>query len=400
MPAFGDRKALVQFSLLSLATFSAFFTLSLSAVLAIVMKSHGLPWHEIGIVLSVSPAVTILFTLMGGGLAGRLGNLRSLQLGIGMLLVSNLSFHFTLTYAPAATLSRVIQGAAVGIFMAPAMAFARSKLTEDRLVYFFGIYSSMISLPYAFGPPAAEAYLNSFGSDWFFIVGAIPAAFGLLLSFALRGDHSYNRSSAASLSLLETAVLPGLRRPLIAVLVVGALYGLVTSYMAPILEEKKVPIGYFFTTFTVVVFTCRFVLIGFLKGLSHLYVLIFAVVAMATAYATLGATESAVAVTTAGVLFGMGFALAYPMLSIWVTEQFSDDQRTKPLAVFNTVFSVGIVVAPCLGSYVIAAHGGASVLYVLSGFAFALVPYLLMATLPTKGVATIVVSTTSDTGSR
>jgi MFS family permease len=390
---FRDNTALAEFCLLCAAAFLAFFTLSLSAVLAVVMKSHGIPLNKIGLVLSVAPSAVVVSSLMAGKLAASIGNLGTLRLGVGMLLLSNLSFHFTLDYLPAATLSSLVQGAGVGIFMAPAMAFARSKLTQERVVYLFGIYSSMISLPYAFGPPAAEAYLKVLGDDWFFVVGAVPAALSLMLSFALTKDHPPQGDAVAKVSLLATALLPSMQRPLVAVLIVGALYGLIPSYMAPIISDKNVSIGYFFTTFTVVVFTSRFALMGFLEALPRKQVLLSSVLAMALSYAVLGAVNDPISVVITGVLFGFGFSISYPMLSIWVTEQFAASQRTTPLAVFNAACSLGIVAAPSLGTYVIAALGGNGLLWALSALMFALVPYLAFANVPPRGLPIVAEAT-------
>jgi predicted MFS family arabinose efflux permease len=157
-----------------------------------------------------------------------------------------------------------------------------------------------------------------------------------------------------------------LRQPLVAIMVVGALYGLIASYMAPLLTDKAIPIGFFFTSFTVVLFGSRFVLIGYLEGWPHRRVLAVGMIAMAVAYMVIAEASGRFIVMAAGVLFGLGYSVAYPVLSVWVAEQFNPSQRTTPVALFNTMFSLGILLTPWFGTYVIGLLGYRGLLYILA----------------------------------
>ena len=264
MQGFRDHRAGVEFWLLSLATFLCFTTVSQTALLARVMERHGLPLGQIGIGLSVYGAAVIVFMLVAAPVATRLGNLATLRLGIALLLAGHLSYQLTVSDYPAAVLSRLLQGAGYGLFMPTAMTFAKGKLTKEHFVYLFGIYASMVPLPNAVGPPLAEAYLDAFGDHLFFVVGAGPGIAAALLTLALTDDRA--AGERGRLPLLHTALLPGLRRPLIAIRVVGAIYGLIPSYMASVLKAKAVPLGFFFTSFTVVLFAARFTLVRYLES--------------------------------------------------------------------------------------------------------------------------------------
>jgi len=73
-------------------------------------------------------------------------------------------------------------------------------------------------------------------------------------------------------------------------------------------------------------------------------------VAMAVAYAVIAEATGRFAVAAAGVLFGLGYSVAYPVLSVWVAEQFEPPQRTTPIALFNKMLSAGILLTPRFGS--------------------------------------------------
>jgi predicted MFS family arabinose efflux permease len=362
---FRDRRARVEFAILALGTFFCFTTVSQTALLAVVMQNEGMTLPRIGIVLSAYGAAVVVFMLVAAPVAGRLGDLATLRIGIVLLAAGHLSYQLTIASFPAALLSRCLQGIGYGLFMPTAMTFAKSKLTAERFVYLFGIYASMVPLPNAVGPPLAEAYLDAFGEHLFFIVGAVPAVVAGVLSLLLSDDRPQTKEPTA-LPLLQTAALSGLRQPLIAIMVVGALYGLIASYMAPLLTDKAIPIGFFFTTFTVVLFASRFVLIGYLESWSKRRVLAVGMAAMAVAYAIIAEAMGRFTVGAAGVLFGLGYSVAYPVLSVWVAEQFEPRQRTTPIALFNTMFSAGILLTPWFGTYVISFLGYRGLLYVLA----------------------------------
>jgi MFS family permease len=362
---FRDRKAGVEFCLFAIATFLCFTSMSQTALLALVMKRHAMPLAEIGIVLSAYGGAVVVFMLAAAPIAARLGNLATLRLGMLLLIAGHLSYQLTIADFPAAVASRLLQGVGYGLFMPTAMTFAKGKLTPERFVYLFGIYASMVPLPNAIGPPLAEAYLSMFGERLFFIVGAVPAIVAGALTLGLSEDR--RPAGERGLPLLQTALLPALRRPLMAILVVGAMYGLIPSYMAALLAERSVPIAFFFTSFTAVLFAARFLLLGYFETWPRGRVVALGLAAMATAYAIIAEALDPGPIAIAGVLYGLGYSMAYPVLSVWVAEQFEPQQRTTPIAVFNTMFSLGILVTPWFGTYVIAVLGYRGLLYVLAG---------------------------------
>jgi MFS family permease len=374
---FLDRKAGIEFCILAIATFLCFTSVSQTALLALVMKRHDMPLRDIGIVLSAYGAAVIVFMLAAAPIAARLGNLWTLRLGILFLVAGHLSYQATIADFPAAVASRLVQGVGYGLFMPTAMTFAKGKLTAERFVYLFGIFSSMVPLPNAIGPPLAEAYLSIVGERLFFVVGAAPAIVAGVLTLALSEDR--RPGAARGLPLLATALLPGLRWPLIAILVVGVMYGLIPSYMAALLAERSVPIGFFFTSFTVVLFGARFLLLGYFEAWSRGRVVALGLALMAAAYAIVAEARDPVLVTLAGILYGLGYSMAYPVLSVWVAEQFEPQRRTTPVAVFNTAFSLGILLTPWFGTYVIAALGYEGLLYVLAGAGGAVAASLFLA---------------------
>lgn len=367
---FAGRVAGFEYLMLCLATFLCFTTLSQTALLSVILADQGVSQPSIGWVLSSYGIAVTVFSLLSGVAAARFGALPTLRLGMVILLAAHLSYYLTVPSVAATMVSRILQGIGFGLFLASAMTYAKSKLTHERFVHLLGIYASMVQLPNAVGPPLGKMYLDAFGSHWFFIVGAIPAVLAVGLTFFMR-EPVCGTSEERKLSLLKTALLPQLRLPLLAIMVGGAMLGLVSSYLAPLLIAKQVPLAMFFTVFPITAFTSRFVLLGVFEAWSRRAVLILGFACMATAYALLVVVTHPAVVALTAILFGLGSSVSYPMLSAWVSEQFKAEQRATPVAIFNTAFNFGLFATPLCAGYLIALGGYDLVLAVLAVASFA-----------------------------
>lgn len=371
-----EKKRLLEFWLLCLATFLCFATLSQTALLAVILKAKGIPLPLTGIIISSYGITVILASLFSGKVVNRIGALSTLRLGMTLLLCAHLSYHFTIDSIPGAIASRLLQGLGFGLFMAPAMVYANIRLPKRHLVHLIGILASMIQLPQSIGPPLGKLYLDHFGSDFFFFVGAAPAMLAVLLTCRMAKEEHSARSSE-KLPLWSTALQPGIRLPLAGILVAGTLLGMITSYMAPFLISKGIAIALFFTTFPITAFASRFLLLGTLQHWPRRWMLIFAFAAMASAFLFITLIRHPAIVVLLAILFGLGSSMAYPMLNAWISEQFTNTQQATPMAIFNAVFNLGLILTPFSAGYIINLKGYDTMLYLLAGGSLLIVLALL-----------------------
>ena len=372
-----ERQHRLEFWLLCLATFLCFATLSQTALLSVILVKQGIALPTTGVILSSYGITVILLSLFSGKVVNRIGALSTLRLGMILLLAAHLSYHFTIHSIPAAIASRLVQGAGFGLFMAPAMVYANTRLPKNRLVHLIGILASMIQLPQAVGPPLGKVWLDHFGSDHFFLVGATPALLAILLTWRM-GKDQQNSRVGEKLSLLDTALQPGLRLPFAAILVSGTMLGLISSYMAPLLISKSIAIALFFTVFPLTAFGSRFLLLGIVQAWPRRAMLIFAFAAMGGAFWLLSLTSQAWVVVLVAFLFGLGSSMSYPMLNAWVSEKFTPAQLATPLAIFNAVFNFGLILTPFSAGYIISLSGYDSTLRILATGSFIIVATLLL----------------------
>ncbi len=345
--AFVDPEAPLRFWGFAAATFLSFTTITATALLAVVLRSHGLGDAEIGIVLAVYGAPVVLGNLLSGPVIARLGTSRVIRGGLFVMLAAYLSFHFTAASFSGATLSRVLQGAGFGLFLPAAMIYAKIQLTPARMTYYFGLYSAMVPLPNVVGPALADLYLRHAGPTYFFIVTALPLVAGALIAGAIvrevRADAVVDKRSYRSL-LVDRRM----RLPLIGVFTVGSVFGFVSSFMALFLIEQGVAVAYFFSTFTVCFFAGRLLAVPLFERAAKWLAVTLALVAMAAGFMVLvAATPVTPALTVAGgVIFGLGYTVAYPQLSVWVAGYFQPAARGRPISLFNACFNSGIYLTP------------------------------------------------------
>src|SRR5437660_950192 len=183
---FVDERARSEYIRLGAGCFLVAVTNAHSALLAIVFARSGYDLHEIGLLLSIFAVPVVLSALVSGAIADRLGALQTVRLAMILLTIGFLSFEWTRASFAAASTSRIVQGVGQGLFLGSALTYAQGRLSPVRFVYLLGIFSSLMVVSQALGPPLGAYVLGEFGERAMFLVAAIPGIAGLALTFGLR----------------------------------------------------------------------------------------------------------------------------------------------------------------------------------------------------------------------
>lgn len=347
MNAFVDSRAPLRFWALAGATFLAFTTVTATALLAVVLRLYGLADHQIGVVLAIYGAPVVLGNLLAGPIIARIGVTTVIRLGLAIMLLAYLSFHLTAASFVGACLSRFFQGVGFGLFLPTVMIYAKAQLTPVRMTYYFGIFSAMVPLPNVIGPALAELYLERGDPKFFFLATAIPLLAGALLGSAVVAETRSTPETGGS----RYADLLADRRlwmPFLGVFTIGSVFGFVSSFMALFLLDQGVAVVYFFSTFTVCFFGGRVLAVPFFERAPKWATVMVALILMCVGFLLLvvpGGTTPALAVA-GGVIFGLGYTVAYPQLSVWVSDCFAPSARGRPIGLFNAFFNAGIYLTP------------------------------------------------------
>jgi MFS family permease len=360
--------------------FLSFLTTSTLSYLSVMLASVGMLRADIGVVLG-SPLVPVVAgVLFAGKLIGRYGALRVAVVGQALTLVSFLGMGVVLADPLGATIARFVLGLGFGLVFPAALVYARGLLGGPNTVYWFGIFTSMMPLPNFIGPPLAEWYFAHYGSSGFFLVFALPLVLSMVLMAFVKRDTGGSPAGAAGPGYLRLLTMRSLWLPHAAIIVVGLMWGFMLSFMALYLQAQAIPVAFFFTSATLAMLASRFTIMGWLGRLPPGRVVTGGLVSMSTGYLVLALLPlDAKVVVLAGMVFGVGYSTAFPILSLWVADQFSMAERGQPMALFTAVFQASIFGVPFLVAGMSAlAIGLAQTLLVFSAVTLAFAVLLLV----------------------
>jgi MFS family permease len=346
-----------------------------SALLAIIFARSGYDLHDIGLLLSVFAVPVVSSALVSGAIADRLGALQTLRLAMVLLAVGFLSFEVTRASFAAAVVSRIVQGVGQGLFLGSALTYVQGRLSPLRFVYLLGVFSSLMVVSQALGPPLGAYVLGAFGEGVMFAVAAIPAILGLALTFGLRPLPRPPHSPGLHLFSVWRPYFP---EPIWAVFVSGAMSGFTLAYLAAALEARTIPIASFFVASTVSLFASRFFALRHVEEADRRLLIASGLTLMSAGFIAIALAHAVWwPVILGGILFGTGYSLVYPLLSAWMSEGLQPSRRAGPQALLNTSFNLGLFATPYPETILISHFGYDATLYVLAGLGGATALFLI-----------------------
>ncbi len=349
-------------------------TQNFSPVLAIVFQQSGFELPAIGLLLSLFAIPTLTATLLSSAAAARFGVLPAARLSIVLTAIGMGSLAFTRNDFATALASRLFQGVGVGLFLPVMMLYVQSRLTRVNFIHLVTIFTVTLPLASAIAPPLGEWTLRHFGATTMFVVAVAPAILALGLSFLLRPS-----AAAAPASGLNLA--GGFRRrfvlPLVSILVGGALYGYVLSYLPADLQARGVPLAVYFLPSTAALLLTRFLGMKRLQHFGPRILVAGGMLLQALGYVIIAPTNNWLVAALAGALLGAGNSFMWPIVSAWLSEGLEAAERAAPQAVGSTVFYSGLYVVPLPLTYLIAHFGYAATEWVLAALALVMMLALL-----------------------
>ena len=346
--AFISPAARAGFIYASVCTFLVFLGNSATFLLAPIFRLNGLSDTAGGLILGSYGVSAVIGILVSGPLARRIGTVRTLQFAALGLTAGHLIFHLTNGDAQFAFLTRVGQGLAYGLLLPALMIYGKNQLSKHRLVFFFGMFASMVPLPNVVGPALAEWILNHYGVDRYFLITGIPMLAGAVgfLVIPRQPPHAVLRSGSTYSALICRAAL---RFPYMSIAIGGLMFGLLPSYMAELMLGRGIPTGAFFTPFTLAFLVMRFGGLAALGRLSQRTAVSSGLLLMGAMLLVIGADLPGLpGVIGAASLFGVGYAIVYPTTSVMVSSEFSESERDKPIALFNVFFVAATYLTPLM----------------------------------------------------
>ncbi|MBX9761032.1 MAG: MFS transporter [Beijerinckiaceae bacterium] len=371
---FIDARARREFFAMCGAGFLFSVTHNYSALLAIVFERSGHDLPTTGLLLSLFAPPAIAAAFFSSAIVSRLGPLAAARWAIFLTVAGLCSLALTRENFTLALISRIVQAVGVGLFLPAAMVYVQSRITRARFVYLVTVFSAGIPLAAAIAPPLGEWTLRHFGDAAMFVQAAIPGLIGIALTFGLRAAPSTGRAAGLALT---GAFRGSFILPYIAVMTGGALYGFSVSYLAVDLQSRAITLAAFFVPSSVGMVAVRFIAMRWLSAMRPPRLVTASLAVYALSFVLIAIARDPLVMGLAGVAFGVGNAIMFPVVSAWLGEGLQPSERAGPQAIGTAAFYLGIYATPFPQTFMIASWGFFATEMIFAGLA-ALVAMVLV----------------------
>ncbi len=365
---FIDARARQEYLLAAAATLLFSATTTNSALIALVFDRAGYPLSSIGVLIGVLALSVLPATLFSGYVTARLGALRASHVAMAFAFVGVGALAWTRDHFWGAIVSRLVWGVGVGLFLGPMNLYMQSRLTPRRFVYLVTAFSSMIPLALAIAPPIGEQVLNRFGATALFISGALPAFAGIVVTLRLRPLPPSRGPAGLGLASAwrRWHFLPSL-----TLVIGGAQFGFLTSYLGPQLAAPVIALGWFYIPMTIAMIGCRVFAMRRFSALHPRALAAGGLVGCSLSLLAIAAAHEPLFVAVSGILLGLGNSMMYPVMSAWLGRFAGKSEGGGVQAIVASAFYVGIYWAPWPQSWLIAGLGFGGAALALAGVGFA-----------------------------
>lgn len=372
---FIDATGRREFFAMCAVAFLFSITHNYSAILAIVFERSGHSLPSVGLLLTLFAPPAIAAAFFSSAIVARLGPLSASRWAIVLTVAGLCSLAFTRENFAWAVVSRVVQAIGVGLFLPAGMVYVQSRITRARFVYLVTVFSAGVPLAAAVAPPLGEWTLRHYGETAMFAQAAVPGILGFLLTLGLRVAPAAGKATGLALT---GAFRRSFFLPYLAVVTGGALYGFSVSYLAVDLQARALSLAAFFVPSSLAMVAVRFIAMRWLSAMRPPKLVTASLAIYALSFVLIAVAGDAFVMGVAGVAFGVGNAIMFPVISAWLGEGLAPHERAAPQAIGTATFYFGIYATPLLQTFMIGAWGFYATEMIFAGVA-ALVAAVLVA---------------------
>ena len=349
-------------------------------VVATYARSLGAPAAMIGATVGMYSAANLLGNLGAGALLDRIDRKRLVI--VGMLLTSASLYAYSLVDTPAQLLVlRAFHGLFAGVLAPGAFAMLGDR-TRNQRVRSMGVSGSLIAVSAVIGPPLAGGIRETLGFEAVFATSATLMLLAALAFMILvpgpphsAGEPRQDRQPVSS--LVRNSVLI---RVYLSVLVMTFGIGMLINHLPIVVDDMGGSArmsGIAFATFSLVAtFLMASPVHRIVDERSRALTVACGLSFLGVSCLTLAVfSGGVVAIFLAMVVFGLGFGLLFPSLSVSVAEQSGRTQRGAAFGIFYAIYSLGVF----LGAVV---SGGISEAFTDLGAPFYLAAAVPLAAIP------------------
>ncbi|MSQ15628.1 MAG: MFS transporter [Dehalococcoidia bacterium] len=362
----GESLLTRDFIMMSLATLTAFGGMSLLIpVMPVYVLGLGGSTSDIGLVISLFAAVSILFRPFTGRASDMYGSRNTVIVGAVITLVAS-SLYIWPVGIPVLLLIRVLHGIGISILSTGAFAYMAEIAPADRRGEAIGLFGMTLSLSFAVGPLLGSIIHSNFGFVALFSVLTAGALISGVLSYFVRPSAKDDSTALASFSfgalINRDALLPG-----VLLFCMASSFAPIATLLPLFSQERELADpGVFFFVQATSIFISR----GFAGRLSDNYgriaVIMPSLLIVAAGVTVLGLSSSAWMFLLAAAIHGTGVGALQPTAIAMAIDRTDRKSVGSAMATVNIFLDFGFAV----GAYMVgtlAAYTSISNLYLGEG---------------------------------
>ncbi len=287
------------FARLTAANFCFFLTFTSFFLLPLHVRALGGTERTIGLVMGTSGLAGLVSVLAVGALLDRFGRRIFLLGGIATMSAASGAFLLVGRIGPAIFVLRAVQGLAFAAGFNAASTLAAEFAPEGRRAAALGLFGVSTLATHALAPTLGEQLVRLGGFPALFVAATVFSAVGLAVAWPLPDDAPARARAAVPLRAtaeLSTAIA--------TVACCGVAFGAVITYVPTFVQDA-------------------------------------ALGRLAASIALLAAVRSALALATAGLLFGTAQGFVYPTLNAFTLDLAEPGQLGRTQTLYNGAFNLG-----------------------------------------------------------
>lgn len=321
----------------------------------------GIPVYIVGIVFTLGSIVSIVFSLIGGGLSDVIGRKRVLL--IGSIISGTLFFTMAVLFrvnAASYLIVAVFVFTSIGgsLIFPSANALVADVTSESERVNGYVIYRIMANLGWAIGPLSGSIIIKH-GIFWIFVLVTVSTAIqGLLVLFVIkdRWKERRLRENLVHRSRIKFLVYDRLLFIFTAGTFFVTLVSSQFSVTLPVFAGLKLNmdtslIGYIYAVNGVVVVLGQYPTTSLMRKYPEIYSMIFGAVAYSAGYLLVGFSSNLFDLMADMVLITVGENLVSPVMNSIVSKIAPQEKLARYLGFLGMVNSSGRALGPSVGAF-------------------------------------------------
>lgn len=337
-------------------------TYGLTFMLPKLFAEFGANEKDVGFMLAITAAFTLLSVYYSGHLTDKFGRMTSLGLSGFAIAISLFLFGKSDSLGMPVILASVLLGFGWGIFytLGP-VVLTRITAPEER-VRAFALNTVFIMAGFGLSPVMASI-LESIGfsvSSAFFVIAAVCVISGLMFLFLkssiqnLSIDPGNEPRSSLTLHTISRVWQSPARLPIIMVCLGASVFAGMNNFQTVFASGRGLNYADYFLAYTITVIICRILLAGFSGGRSPylvIAILQYIMFASVVLFIYIGANQPMYILVA--VLFGIGYGASYPVLAAMAASDADMDLIPQSLQLFALTYFIGIFGFPLIAGWII-----------------------------------------------